>query len=103
MEIPAIILLNFAARNYYTVTDQNSCQATGTVTVAPAMGCCLWCCSSMVATSCGENNGSISVSITTNGTAPYQYSTNGSSYQQADLFTNLSGMAIILYVRCRAK
>ncbi|HRN95549.1 MAG TPA: gliding motility-associated C-terminal domain-containing protein, partial [Chitinophagales bacterium] len=93
-------IAQLAAGNYsYTVTDQNSCQATGTVTVAPAVGCCfMQAAASTVATSCGENNGSISVSITTNGTAPYQYSTNGSSYQQADSFTNLSGGDYTVYV-----
>ncbi len=50
------------------------------------------------ATSCGFNNGSISV-LANSGNPPYQYSLNGSTYQTDAIFNNLSPANYTIYVR----
>ncbi len=93
-------LANLAAGTYhYTVTDANNCQATGSVTVAPATGCChLQASATATDASCAGNDGTISANVSTAGTPPYQYSIDGINYQQSATFPNVSAGNYVVYV-----
>jgi large repetitive protein len=67
----------------YTVTQPTSLtNVTGTATIA----------------TCGQNTGSITMSAT-GGTAPYQYSLNGISWQNSNIFSNLQAGLYTIYAR----
>src|SRR5690606_12286666 len=51
-------------------------------------------------TTCGNNNGSISVTSPTGGDTPnYEYSINGTTYSATNTFTNLAAGNYTVYVR----
>jgi large repetitive protein len=80
-----------------TVKDANGCSAATTVTVGqkgPREA-------TLTANkaSCGETNGSITVSAVNGGTAPYTYSLNGGSFQSATTFANLAAGVYTIVVR----
>ncbi len=83
----------------FTVTDGNGCAIAGTVTVGAATGCCNF---NVVATptdaGCGGRDGAIQVGFTTQGTAPYQYSLDGTNYQSSASFPMLTPGQYTVYV-----
>jgi hypothetical protein len=85
------------APGIYTVyvRDANSCVKTTTVTVANASGLTLS--AATIAASCG-NNGIITATAT-GGTAPLQYSINGTVYQGSNIFTGLAAGTYTVYVK----
>ncbi len=85
-------ITNLAAGNYnFTVTDANSCAVSGNAVVGAAIGCCfLQTSASVVPPTCGLNNASITVNISTAGVPPYTYSINGVNYQTQNVFNNVA-------------
>jgi gliding motility-associated-like protein len=92
---------NLTAGTYsYTVTDANNCQATGSVTVAPATGCCnLQVTATATDASCAGNDGAIQSVVVTAGSPPYQYSIDGVNYQVSASFTSVSAGSYVVYVQ----
>ncbi|MDW8273399.1 MAG: gliding motility-associated C-terminal domain-containing protein, partial [Chitinophagales bacterium] len=83
----------------FTVTDDAGCSAVGTATIAPPVNCCaIQVSASATSTTCGNNNGSITVNITTAGNPPYRYSLDGVNYQSSNIFANLPGGTYTIYV-----
>lgn len=82
----------------YTVTvkDAAGCKNTGTAVVLNSNGPAV----SFTQTNatCANNNGTITASVT-GGTAPYQYSINGTSFQSNNFFTGLVGGTYTLTVK----
>lgn len=82
----------------YTVTvkDAAGCKNTSVVIIQNSNGPVL----SFTQTnaSCANNNGTITASVT-GGTAPYQYSINGTTFQTNNFFTGLTGGTYILTVK----
>jgi gliding motility-associated-like protein len=82
----------------YTVTmqDSNGCVKTTAITIANAPG------PNATATStsaqCNNINGSITVAIT-GGTAPFQYSINGTTFQTLPIFTGLAAGSYTITVK----
>lgn len=77
-----------------TVKDASGCTTGVNITLAnqplPAVTAVVQ------STSCGNNNGTITANVT-GGTAPYQYSINGTTFQVSNIFTNLAPGAYTLY------
>jgi len=73
----------------YTLTakDANNCTVTSSVVVIKNAPNAFT--TSMVSATCGSNNGSITLTGVTGGTAPYQYSTDGSTFQNETTFSAL--------------
>ncbi|WP_250427426.1 T9SS type B sorting domain-containing protein [Pontibacter ruber] len=78
------------ASGSYTVTakDANGCVVTTSVTVAKTMPTGFT--AAATSSSCGNSNGSITVSAVVGGTAPYTYSKNGTTFQTSATFTGLT-------------
>ncbi|GHA55997.1 gliding motility-associated C-terminal domain-containing protein [Pontibacter akesuensis] len=70
-----------------TVKDANGCTVTTTAVVTKNTPTAFT--STTVSSTCGANNGGITVTGVTGGTAPYTYSANGTTFQQAATFTAL--------------
>jgi large repetitive protein len=85
------------APGVYTVyvRDANSCIKTTTVTVANASGFTLSV--ATISASCA-NNGFITAAAT-GGTAPLQYSINGTAYQASNIFSGLAPGTYTVYVK----
>jgi gliding motility-associated-like protein len=81
----------------YTVTvkDVNNFTADTTLTLN---NICITISDSIVNATCGNDNGSIIVSATT-GTAPYQYSIDGTDFQTGNIFSNLAPGNYIVTVK----
>ncbi len=86
------------AAGVYTVTvkDANGCRNTGTEVILNSNGPALT--SSQTNATCGSNNGTITANVS-GGTAPYQYSINGTTFQSGNIFTGLAGGIYTLTVR----
>ncbi len=83
--------VNLTAGTYnFTVSDVNNCQATGNAIVQSNVCCTLQTSASSTATTCGQNNGSAAITITTAGTLPYSYSLNGGAAQASNSFSGLA-------------
>jgi hypothetical protein len=86
------------AAGVYTVTvkDAAGCNNTKVVVILNSNGPAL----SFTQTnaSCANNNGTITASVT-GGTAPYQYSINGTTFQTNNFFTGLTGGTYTLTVK----
>jgi gliding motility-associated-like protein len=83
----------FSSTGTYNVTATcGTFTATYSLTIVSCTvaSCILNTSVSTVNTSCGINNGSALVNIVTGGTAPYNYSVNGSTTQPSNQFTNLA-------------
>ncbi|MBI5857634.1 MAG: gliding motility-associated C-terminal domain-containing protein [Sphingobacteriales bacterium] len=48
---------------------------------------------------CGTNNGTLTITGVSGGTAPYQYSLNGTTWQASNVFTGLASGSYTVYVR----
>ncbi|WP_187262963.1 T9SS type B sorting domain-containing protein [Pontibacter beigongshangensis] len=72
-----------------TVKDVNGCTFVKQVVVNDIAGPSNFT-ATMQATSCGRNNGSIRLTAVAGGTAPYTYSSNGTTFQTSANFTNLA-------------
>lgn len=72
----------------YTVTmkDDNGFTAATTITVDNA---CLPFTTAQTDATCNSNNGSLTITVT-GGTAPYQYSIDGSTFQSGNIFNSLA-------------
>ena len=79
-----------------TVKDSNGCSTKSTVTVLNTNGPQLALTSTSAA--CGINNGSVTINVS-GGTAPFQFSLNGSGFQNNNFFTGLSGGNYIITVK----
>ncbi|HNP23416.1 MAG TPA: SprB repeat-containing protein, partial [Panacibacter sp.] len=90
------IFTGLAAGTYtITVLDANGCTNTVSVTVNNTTGPAV----TAVATnaSCGGNNGSITITAT--GSGPFQYSTNGFTFQAGNVFNGLIAGNYVAYVK----
>lgn len=87
---------NVTAGSYLvTVQDSNNCLVQQAVVMAVS---CTTIGVTQIDEACGLSNGSISVTAS-GGTAPYQYSINGGSYQSSALFINLAHGNYIISVK----
>ncbi|MCJ8166071.1 gliding motility-associated C-terminal domain-containing protein [Pontibacter sp. E15-1] len=78
-----------AAGSYrITVKDANGCVYTAAVQVSNIAGPTFEAAAKV--STCGNSNGSMTVSNTTGGTAPYTYSLDGKDFQASTLFSGLS-------------
>ena len=95
----ASTLFSNLASGTYTVTvkDANGCIGTKTIFVTNTLGPQVLT-ASLVNTSCGNNNGSITASAS-GGVAPLQYSIDGVTYQASTLFSALAAGSYTLYVK----
>jgi hypothetical protein len=86
------------AAGIYTITvkDANGCTSKKLVTIVNTNGPQLTYTNTNA--DCGNNNGTITASVT-GGTAPYQYSINGISFQSGNFFTGLIGGTYTLTVK----
>ncbi len=50
-------------------------------------------------TSCGINNGSITLTAGSGGTAPYEFSINGTIFEVSNIFTNLAAGSYTVYIK----
>ncbi len=84
----------------FTVADGQGCAAAGIAAVAAATGCCNFTAAAAATdATCAGNDGSIAVSIVTQGTAPYTYSIDGVNYQQGATLSGLVAGVYDVYVR----
>lgn len=91
------IFTGLAAGSYtVSVKDATGCINTVAVTVASTNGPSLI--ATATASACNVNNGSITA-VATAGTAPYQYSINGTVFQAGATFTTLAPGNYVVYVR----
>lgn len=99
--------INFQASNIFsnllpatyvvTVKDINGCVATRVVTVSNLAGPQTLT-AAIIHASCGLNNGTITATAS-GGSAPLQYSINGTTYQGSASFTAVAAGSYTLYVR----
>ncbi|PTX19320.1 gliding motility-associated-like protein [Pontibacter mucosus] len=83
-------LSNLAAGTYTIyVMDANGCTVSKSVTITNVTGPTAVA-ASTVAASCKNNDGGITVGQVSGGTAPYKYSINGRTFQDATTFTGLA-------------
>jgi len=82
--------LNAVVINVSVVDDQGCISNASATLTAPTNCCNLQTSATAVDGSCGQNNASITVTITNAGTAPYSYSLNGGAGQSSNVFSNLS-------------
>ncbi|AKD03542.1 hypothetical protein PKOR_10875 [Pontibacter korlensis] len=87
------------ASGIYTVTakDANGCEVTTTVRVNQNVPTNF--ASSTVSSTCGNNNGSITISGVTGGSAPYYYKNDGWEFQVSNTFQGLLAGAHTITVR----
>ncbi|WP_181885216.1 gliding motility-associated C-terminal domain-containing protein [Pontibacter diazotrophicus] len=71
-----------------TVKDDNECTVSTEVTVGQNVPTSFT--STTTASTCGESNGQFTITGVTGGTAPYSYSTDGSTFQSTATFTALA-------------
>ncbi len=89
---------NVSAGTYYViVTDAAGCTVTNTVSVTGATAPIYVTATTTPVTS-GSANGTITA-IASGGTAPYQYSLDGITYQASNVFTGLTTGVYIVYVQ----
>lgn len=92
---------NFATTGNYRIYlfADGSCQTDGIylpIVVNPAVAATV----TPTSTTCGNNNGSITVTSPTGGDSPnYEYSINGTTYSTTNTFTNLAAGNYTVYVR----
>lgn len=92
------VFLGLPAGTYSVeVMDNAGCVKASTVTITNSGGPTL---SVLISnTSCGLINGTITAVSGTSGTAPYEYSINGTVFQTSNLFNNLPSGAYTIYIK----
>lgn len=80
-----------------TVRDANGCSTTKAISVGNTLGPQSLT-AAIINAACGSNNGSISATAS-GGTAPLQYSIDGTTYQAGTVFNNVAAGNYILYVK----
>lgn len=78
------------------VKDANGCIVNKTTTISTVQGPSIT--ATVSGATCGANNGAI-IATGTGGTAPLQYSINGSTYQSAGTFINVAPGTYTVYVK----
>ena len=85
------------AAGAYTVTIRDALGFTGTYQITVTSSC-LNISTTITSTTCGNSNGSLQVLVSL-GTAPYQYSLDGTNYQSGNVFSNLAAGTYLVWVR----
>ncbi len=80
------------------IKDASGCIYSTTVTITDAPGPTAIT-TTIVDSTCGNPNGSVTINSVTNGTAPYQYDFNGMGYSASTSYTGLAAGTYILNVR----
>lgn len=96
---PAGATTSYIVRSVYQKIDDPSVEIFGLDTVRVNRAAGLAASASTTPASCGTNNGSITVSPPTGGTAPYEFSLDGVTWQSSNTFTNLAAGNYIVHVR----
>ncbi len=102
LSVPGSATFSNLGAGAYTVTvrDVNGCEATQSAILAAPANCCeLKISAASTGVSCSGNDGSVTVSITTAGTSPYEYSIDGSNYQASNVFAGLTAGTYSVYTR----
>jgi hypothetical protein len=87
---PAGAVTRYIIRSVYEKFDDPNTEIFGVDTVNINRAAGLTGTATPVAASCGNNNGSITVSGVTGGTSPYEYSLDGVNWQASNVFSNLA-------------
>ncbi|WP_299991705.1 gliding motility-associated C-terminal domain-containing protein [uncultured Pontibacter sp.] len=91
--------VNLAAGEYIiSVRDEKGCVATQTIEVTNIPGPTDITLAA-VSSTCGNSNGSITVSAVTGGTSDYTYSLNGGAFQESATFTGLTARTYAITVK----
>ena len=97
---PAGTTTTFVIRSVYEKFDDASVEIFGTDTVRVNRSAGLAATATPVSASCGNNNGSITISTPTGGTAPYEYSIDGgTTWQTSNVFSGLAQGSYTVIVR----
>jgi hypothetical protein len=81
-----------------TVSDNNGCTTTGTVTINNIPGPTALQLTP-TATTCGASNGTVTIGTVTGGTGPYVYSFNGAAFSGTTSYTGLAAGTYTVIVR----
>ncbi len=74
-----------------SVTDVNGCQSSANASLTlPAICCTIQASATVIPPSCGLNNASVMVNVTTAGVPPYTYSIDGVNFQSQNIFNSVS-------------
>lgn len=91
---------NLTAGTYaFTVSDANGCETPGTAVIGSGFCCTLATSAAVVPPSCGQTTGSITVTVTTAGVTPYEYSLDGVTYGSSATFSNVTAGNYNVYTR----
>ncbi|MFZ1528948.1 MAG: hypothetical protein WAT19_09360, partial [Ferruginibacter sp.] len=91
------VFTNLSAGTYnVSVMDGSGCVSGATVTITNSGGLVLS--ATTLSASCGSPNGTITA-MASGGTAPLEYSINGTSFQLSNTFTNLAAGTYTLFVK----
>lgn len=89
---------NLSAGTYLaTILDDAGCETSTSVTITSASGPTVTGIASP--TSCGLDNGTIVATAGTGGTAPYEFSINGTIFQPSNTFNNLVAGSYTIYIK----
>jgi gliding motility-associated-like protein len=96
---PAGAITNYVIRSVYEKFDDPTVEIFGTDTVRVNRAAGLAATATPSAASCGNANGVITIGAPSGGTAPYQYSIDGTNWQSSNVFNSLAAGSYTVIVR----
>jgi gliding motility-associated-like protein len=96
---PAGAITSYIVKSVYEKIDDPTVEIFGMDTVRVNRANPLTANVAPTSASCGTSNGTLTVTGVSGGTAPYQYSLNGTTWQASNIFTGLAAGSYIVWVR----